>query len=202
MVLLDHYDNCASGGTMDTTDVLREIIRQQLEDVVFFGIYDPEAVTEAIAAGIGAELTLSIGAKLPMPLLPVASTPLTVTGRVRTISAGYYTATGGLSPGLKIFMGNTVVFDTGRLQVILLSRHIEPTAQEMLQVLGIDPAKKQFVAIKSRVHWRADLGRIAREIVECAGVGVCTSDYSQLTFRNVLRPVYPLEPEHEWNGPG
>ena len=44
VVLLDHYDNCASGGTMDTTDTLREIIRQDLDDVVFFGIYDPEAV--------------------------------------------------------------------------------------------------------------------------------------------------------------
>ena len=44
MVLLDHYDNCASGGTMDTTDTLREIIRQDLDDVVFFGIYDPDAV--------------------------------------------------------------------------------------------------------------------------------------------------------------
>jgi microcystin degradation protein MlrC len=201
VVLLDHYDNCASGGTMDTTDVLREIIRQELDDVVFFGIYDPEAVEQAIAAGIGAEVTLSIGAKLPMPLLPVASSPLTVTGRVRTISAGYYTATGGLSPGLKVFMGNTVVLDTGRVQIVLLSRHIEPTAQEMMQVLGIDPAKKKYVAIKSRVHWRADLGRIAREIVECAGVGVCTSDYSQLTFRNVRRPIYPLEPEHAWNMP-
>ena len=41
VVLLDHYDNCASGGTMDTTDTLREIMRQELDDVVFFGIYDP-----------------------------------------------------------------------------------------------------------------------------------------------------------------
>ncbi|MBN8892235.1 MAG: microcystin degradation protein MlrC [Rhodospirillales bacterium 70-18] len=201
VVLLDHYDNCASGGTMDTTDVLREIIRQELDDVVFFGIYDPEAVQQAIAAGIGSTVTLSIGAKLPMPLLPVASSPLTVTGRVRTISAGYYTATGGLSPGLQVFMGTTVVLDTGRVQIVLLSRHVEPTAQEMLQVLGIDPAKKKYVAIKSRVHWRADLGKIAREIVECAGVGVCTSDYGQLTFRNVRRPIFPLDPQHEWNMP-
>jgi microcystin degradation protein MlrC len=202
VVLLDHYDNCASGGTMDTTEVLREIIRQQLDDVVFFGIHDPEAVAACIAAGIGAELTLPIGAKLPMPQLPVASRPLTVTGRVRTISAGYFTATGGLSPGLQVAMGDTVVLDTGRVQIVLLSRHIEPTAQQMMQVLGIEPATKKYVAIKSRVHWRADLGKIAREIVECAGVGVCTSDYSQLTFRNVLRPVYPLEPGHEWNVPG
>jgi microcystin degradation protein MlrC len=93
------------------------------------------------------------------------------------------------------------VLDTGKVQIVLLSRHIEPTAQEMLQVLGIDPSRKTFVAIKSRVHWRADLGKIAREIVECAGVGVCTSDYGQLTFKKVRRPVFPLDPDLNWNRP-
>jgi microcystin degradation protein MlrC len=201
VVLLDHYDNCASGGTMDTTDTLREIVRQELDDVVFFGIYDPEAVEHAVTAGVGATVTLSIGAKLPMPQLPIASRPLTVTGTVQTISSGHFRLRGGLTPGLQIYMGRTVVLDTGRVQIVLLSRHIEPTAQEMLQVLGIDPARKQFVAIKSRVHWRADLGKIAREIVECAGVGVCTSDYAQLRFRKVRRPVFPLEPDLKWNAP-
>jgi microcystin degradation protein MlrC len=201
VVLLDHYDNCASGGTMDTTDTLREIIRQDLDDVVFFGIYDPDAVQQAIQAGVGATVTLAIGAKLAMPQLPVASAPLTVTGTVQTISAGSFRLKGGLTPGLQVFMGTTVVLDTGKVQIVLLSRHIEPTAQEMLQVLGIDPSRKKYVAIKSRVHWRADLGKIAREIVECAGVGVCTSDYGQLTFRKVRRPVFPLDPDLQWNRP-
>jgi microcystin degradation protein MlrC len=201
VVLLDHYDNCASGGTMDTTDTLREIIRQGLDDVVFFGIYDPEAVQQAIRAGVGATVTLSIGAKLPMPQLPVASAPLTVTGTVQTISSGSFRLKGGLTPGLQIYMGTTVVLDIGNVQIVLLSRHIEPTAQEMLQVLGIDPSRKKYVAIKSRIHWRADLGKIAREIVECAGVGVCTSDYGQLTFRRVRRPVFPLDPDLQWNQP-
>jgi microcystin degradation protein MlrC len=195
VVMLDHYDNCASGGTMDTTDTLREIIRQDLDDVVFFGIYDPDVVQQAIQAGVGTTVTLSIGAKLTMPQLPVASEPLTVSGTVQTISAGSFRLKGGLTPGLQVFMGPTVVLDTGKVQIVLLSRHIEPTAQEMLQVLGIDPSRKTFVAIKSRVHWRADLGKIARKIVECAGVGVCTSDYGQLTFRRVRRPVYPLDPD-------
>ncbi len=201
VVLLDHYDNCASGGTMDTTDTLREIIRQDLDDVVFFGIYDPDAVAQAVDAGVGATITLTIGAKLPMPQLPVASAPLTVTGVVQTISSGAFRLKGGLTPGLQIYMGRTVVLDTGKVQVVLLSRHIEPTAQEMLQVLGIDPSRKKYVAIKSRVHWRADLGKIAREIVECAGVGVCTSDYGQLTFHKVRRPVFPLNPDLQWNRP-
>jgi microcystin degradation protein MlrC len=201
VVLLDHYDNCASGGTMDTTEVLAEIMRQGLEDVVFFGIHDPAAVQQAIAAGIGAEVELSIGAKYKMPALPVASKPLPVKGRVRTISAGYFTARGGLAPGLRVFMGPAVVLDTGPIEIVLLSRHVEPTATEMFRILGIEPAERRFVAIKSRVHWRADLGRLAREIVECAGVGVCTSDYGQLQFHNVRRPIFPLDPAMSWNGP-
>ena len=106
---------------MDTTDTLREIIRQDLDDVVFFGIYDPDAVHQAIEAGVGATVTLSIGAKLPMPQLPVASAPLTVTGVVQTISSGSFRLKGGLTPGLQVYMGRTVVLDTGKVQIVLLA---------------------------------------------------------------------------------
>jgi microcystin degradation protein MlrC len=41
IVLLDHYDNCASGGTMDTTVVLAAILREGLDNVAAFAIYDP-----------------------------------------------------------------------------------------------------------------------------------------------------------------
>ena len=70
IVLLDHYDNCASGGTMDTTVVLAEILRQGLDNVAAFAIYDPEAVRQAIAAGVGSEITLSIGGKRPATQMP------------------------------------------------------------------------------------------------------------------------------------
>ena len=36
VLILDHYDNTASGGTMDTTDVLAEVLRQGIEDVAFW----------------------------------------------------------------------------------------------------------------------------------------------------------------------
>ena len=194
VVLLDHYDNCASGGTMDTTEVLAEILHQGLTDVAFFGICDPAAVAQCQAAGVGATVTLSLGGKLPMPALPRSSAPIEVTGTVRTISAGYFVTKEGLSPGLKVFMGPTVVLDTGAVEIVLVTRQIEPVSPDMFRVLGIEPRDKRFLAIKSRVHWRAALGPLAREIVECAGIGVCTSDYSQLTFRNVRRPVFPLDP--------
>jgi len=193
IVLLDHYDNCASGGTMDTTAVLAEMLRQGLEDVAVFATYDPEAVQQAIAAGIGAEITLSIGGKIKMPAIPADGPPLTVTGAVKTISHGRYRNRGPMGRGVQMDMGPTVVLDTGAAEIVLISRHVEPSDLNCLSSLGIDPMQKRYVMLKSRIHWRAGLGPMAKAVVECAGVGVCTSDYGQLQFKNVRRPIYPLD---------
>ena len=193
IVLLDHYDNCASGGTMDTTVVLAEILRQGLADVAAFAIYDPAAVQQAIAAGIGARVILSIGGKLKMPAIPAESLPLTVTGTVKTISNGRYKNRGPMGRGVEMDMGAAVVLDTGAAEIVLISRHVEPSDLNCLTSLGIDPLQKRYVMLKSRIHWRAGLGPLAKAVVECAGVGVCTSDYGQLQFNKVRRPIYPLD---------
>jgi microcystin degradation protein MlrC len=193
IVLLDHYDNCASGGTMDTTAALAEILREGLEDVAVFAIYDPQAVQQAIAAGIGASVTLSIGGKIAMPAIPAESPPLTVSGMVKTISNGRYRNRGPMARGVEMDMGPAVVLDTGAAEIVLISRHVEPSDLNCLLALGIDPMQKRFVMLKSRIHWRAGLGGLARAVVDCAGVGVCTSDYGQLQFNKVRRPIYPLD---------
>jgi microcystin degradation protein MlrC len=193
IVLLDHYDNCASGGTMDTTAVLAAILRGGLDNVAAFAIYDPKAVQQAIAAGIGAEVTLAIGGKLAMPQIPGASPPLNVTGRVKTICDGRFHNKGPMQRGVLTDMGPAVVLDTGKVEIALISRHVEPSDLNCFLALGIDPSQKRYVMLKSRIHWRAGLGPMARTVVECAGHGVCTSDYSQLTFKNVRRPIFPLD---------
>ena len=193
IVLLDHYDNSASGGTMDTTIVLAEILRQGLDNVAAFAIFDPQAVSRAIAAGIGAEITLSIGGKIAMPAIPGKSPPLTVTGTVKTISNGRYRNRGPMARGVLMDMGPSVVIDTGTVEIVLISHHVEPSDLNCLLALGIDPRQKRYVMLKSRIHWRAGLGKLAKAVVDCAGIGVCTSDYGQLEFRKVRRPIYPLD---------
>jgi microcystin degradation protein MlrC len=193
IVLLDHYDNCASGGTMDTTTVLRAILQAGLDNVAAFAIYDPAAVQQAIAAGIGAELALAIGGRLAMPAIPGESRPLTVTGTVKTIANGRFRNKGPMGRGVLTDMGPSVVIDTGAVEIAIISRHVEPSDLNCFYALGIDPMQKRYLMLKSRIHWRAWLGSVAKAVVECAGMGVCTSDYSQLTFRNVRRPIYPLD---------
>ena len=76
---------------------------------------------------------------------------------------------------------------------MLVSNQVEPCDINCFLSLGIDPLQKKYIMLKSRIHWRAGFGDMARAIIECAGVGVCTSDYSQLTFKKVRRPIYPLD---------
>ena len=193
LVLLDHCDNTASGGTMDTTEVLAEVLKQGLDNAVFYAIYDPEAVQQAIAAGIGNEVTLSLGGKLPMPALQETSRPIEVTGRVKLVFDGVFRNRGPMYRGSLNNTGPTVVLDTGKVEIVVVSAHQEPFDLNCLSSVGVDPTQKRYIVLKSRVHWRAGFGDLAREVIECAGVGVTTSDYGKLEFRKVRRPIYPLD---------
>ena len=128
-----------------------------------------------------------------MPAIPGESPPLTVTGTIKTISNGRYKNRGPMARGVAMDMGAAVVLDTGTAEIVLISHHVEPSDLNCLLSLGIDPMQKRYVMLKSRIHWRAGLGTMAKAVVECAGVGVCTSDYGQLKFEKVRRPIYPLD---------
>ncbi len=193
VVLLDHSDNCASGGTMDTMTVLGAILDAGLDDVAAFAVYDPAAVQEMIAAGIGADVTLSLGGKLDMPAIGLAGEPRTVSGRVRLICDGRYRNRGPMARGEMNDMGPTALLDTGKVQIVVISNHVEPHDLAAFTAVGIAPEVKRFVMLKSRIHWRAGLSHLAHAVVECAGSGVCTSDYAALNFKNVRRPIYPLD---------
>ena len=197
VVLLDHYDNAASGGTQDTMTVLDAILDAGLEDVAAFAICDPEAVQALIAAGVGNAATVRLGGKLDMPSIDKRGEPREVTGTVKLISDGLYRNLGPASTGLLMDMGPTVVFDTGKVEIVVISRQQEPNDKNAFLSLGIDPARKKYLMLKSRIHYRAGFRDIAKEVIECAGTGVCTSDYDQLTFRNVRRPIYPLDLANE-----
>jgi microcystin degradation protein MlrC len=193
VVLLDHSDNCASGGTMDTMTVLGAILDAGLDDVAAFAIFDPQAVQQMVAAGVGEQVTLSLGGKLDMPAIGLKGEPRTVSGTVRLICDGEYRNYGPMARGEFNDMGPTAVLDTGKVKIVVISNHVEPHDLAAFTAVGIAPERQRFVMLKSRIHWRAGLRSLAHAVVECAGTGVCTSDYAALAFKNVRRPIYPVD---------
>jgi microcystin degradation protein MlrC len=85
------------------------------------------------------------------------------------------------------------VLDMGKVEIVIVSTQVEPYDLNCFLSLGIDPRLKRYVMLKSRVHWRAGLGDLANSVIECSGVGVCTSDYSTLNFSKIRRPIFPLD---------
>jgi microcystin degradation protein MlrC len=193
IVLLDHSDNCASGGTMDTMTVLGAMLDAKLDDAAAFAVFDPHAVQVMARAGVGAEVTLPLGGKLHMPSIGLKGEPRTLTGRVRLLSDGVYRNYGPMARGETNHMGPTAVFVAGGIQIVVISNHVEPHDLAAFHAVGIAPERLKYLMLKSRVHWRAGLRPLARGIVECAGTGVCTSDYALLNFKHVRRPIYPLD---------
>jgi microcystin degradation protein MlrC len=193
ILLIDHADNCASGGTQDTMAVVAEVLRQGLNDVAVGAIRDPEAVQKMVLAGVGSRLTLQLGGKMDMPSIGRKGEPLEVTGIVKVISDGEFVVQGPMYTGVKMSMGKTAVLDTGSLQFVVIENNHEPFDLGMFRSVGIEPTVKQYLLLKSRIHYRAGFKPIANHIVECNGVGVTGSDYSQFRFEKVRRPIFPLD---------
>ena len=144
VVLLDHCDNAASGGSMDNTTVLAEILRQGLDNVAFYAIYDPDAAQQAARAGVGQTVTLSLGGKIQAPALRQPNLPLEVTGRVKLVFDGLYRSRGPMGRGTLNDTGLTVVIDTGRVEIVVISGHQEPYDVNCLLSAGIDPTQKRY----------------------------------------------------------
>ena len=193
IVLVDHGDNTASGGTQDVMSVIEEVMRQGLDDVVAGPICDPATVKRLVEAGTAASVTLDLGGRIDMPQINLPGKPLSVTGKVTRITDGEFVVTGPMATGTRVRMGRTAVLDTGAMQIVVAERRSEPFDTGVFTHCGIDPRRKKYVLIKSRQHFRAGFEPIARHIVLCDGDGCTSSDLSLFTFKNRRRPLYPFE---------
>jgi microcystin degradation protein MlrC len=194
ILLVDHGDNTASGGTQDVMSVIEEVMRQGLTDVVAGPICDPPSVARILAAGTAASVTLPLGGRVDMPQINLAGKPFPVTGRVARITDGEFVVTGPMATGTRVRMGKTAVLDTGAVQIVISSGRSEPFDLGVFTHCGIDPRRKRYVLIKSRQHFRAGFEPIARHIVLCDGDGVTSSDLKLFTYKRRPRPLYPFDP--------
>jgi microcystin degradation protein MlrC len=193
VILLDHADNCASGATQDTMHVLRAALDLGLAGIAMGPVRDPEAVGKMIEAGVGNRVTLEVGGKSDMPAIARKGEPMRLTGIVRNVTDGQYTITGPQFTGMRCHMGRTAVLDTGAAQVVVTERNQEPWDRGVFESVGIRPEKQRYLLLKSRMYYRPVFLPIARGAVLCDGVGVASSDWKQFTYRNIRRPIYPLD---------
>lgn len=197
ILLADVADNTGAGASGDDTGILRALIASGARSAVLVPLYDPDVVAEAVRAGVGATISVDIGGKVDR----LGAEPLRVEAYVRAITDGWYTNLGPMSTGARTTMGITAVLVIGGhdgIEVVCTSVQRSPHDVQMLRSVGIEPGRRQVVVIKSSVHYRADFGPLAREVLEVDAGGLATADWARLPFRRIRRPIFPLDPAMIW----
>src|SRR5690606_34091564 len=78
VVLAESGDNPTGGGVGDRAEVLAALIARDAQGVIFAGIADRAATDAAYAAGVGANVSLHIGASLDASSTPVETEAVVV----------------------------------------------------------------------------------------------------------------------------
>ncbi len=193
VILADGSDNMNSGAPGDSTCLLREMLRQEIQCVALLPMVDPEAVEAAIGVGIGSEVTLLVGGKRDH----IFSHPVEVTGRVTRTGDGQVRSTGHLP--IAFDMGRTVLLEVGSIKIVL-SEHPGPSHEpEVYQHLDLDPCRAQIVVVKTPVGFRVAYRSIMKQalIVDCPGLS--TPHLESLDYVRVPRPLFPFDDIPGWH---
>ncbi len=189
VILADGSDNPGGGAPCDGTEMLRALVDAKAPNSAVVAIADPEAVAAAIEAGVGNEVTLTVGGKTDNR----HGAPLALTGYVRMISDGRYVNQGPMHTGIKVNRGRTVVFVVGDVEVILVERRTQPYDMQAMRSVGIEPSEKLMIGLKSAVHFRADYGPVATTVYDLDTPGVHSPNLYKYDYKRVRRPIWPLD---------
>src|SRR5690606_3228317 len=150
-----------------------ELIRQDAEGVAFGLINDPESAAACHAAGEGARVRLTLGGRSVPP-------PLALEARVLRLSDGRYVNEGPMARGNRSDVGPTALVEVGRgIEIVIVSRKTQAYDRMLFRHLGVEPAQRRIIALKSSVHFRADFESIAEEVIVVAAPGPVTADPSE-----------------------
>ncbi len=200
VLLLDHSDNVMSGGTCDTTDILAAAIANHVTPILVGPICDPQTVHRLWKLRPTDVVRIDLGNRIPLPHLEAKKKPLSLVGVVRARSDGEFVVTGPIYTGAKVSMGRTVLFDTVDALIVICEQRTEPFDMGIFSCVGVDPAKYDYLLLKSRMYCRPVFGAMAKGLVECDSDkgGPTSSNYALFSFEHLRRPVFPLNATTEF----
>lgn len=189
VVISDTQDNPGAGGDSDTMGMAHALVQGGAARAAIGVIVDPAAAAAAHAAGEGATISLSLGAKSGIP----GDRPLTGTFLVETLSDGCFVAPGPFYGGSRMNLGPSACLRIGDVRIVVGSRKAQMADQAMYRQVGIEPTEQAILVNKSSVHFRADFEPIAETILVCAAPGPMPVDPAALPWRR-LRPGLRTSP--------
>jgi microcystin degradation protein MlrC len=185
VIVADPADNAGGGAASDNTSILRALLERKAERAAIGPIWDPVATSLCFNAGVGASFRLRIGGKLS------ASSGEPVDELVQVV--GLRAACVQTFGPVKVATGDCAAVRIGGIDVVLCSIRVQAFGTDLFTNVGIDPATRAVVVVKSTNHFLAAFGPIAAKVLYVESDGPLRSDYRQMPYLKVRRPIWPLD---------
>ncbi|MBX5000632.1 M81 family metallopeptidase [Rhizobium lentis] len=176
VVLAESGDNPTGGGVGDRAEVLAELIARGAQGVVFAGIADKAATEACYAAGVGAELTLSVGASLDAK----GSKPVTA-----YVTVKFLHQTADLSD-------RQAVVSIGGIDLVLSAKRRPYHNIVDFTRLDLHPERAKIIVVKSG-YLSPDLAPIANPNLMALSPGVVDQFVERLPRLRKQHPTYPFD---------
>ena len=207
ILLVDLGDDPGSACPADSPAVLESLLRCGAQDCAVT-IRDAEAVHAGIAAGVGAELSITVGGKIDQRFYQ----PLKVTGQVKSIDDGRYMICGpthggwGREVNKETFreanVGKRIVLRIGNKIDVICSQRQTGKDRDFFKSAGILLEEKQILVVKSNQAHRASFDPVVAGTIELDTPGVSTVNYASLPYRHLRRPIWPIDETMRWAASG
>ena len=190
LVIADYADNPGAGGYGDSTELLRALLEAGVRNACFGPMVDGEISQELRSAVIGERVHIMLGGKTDPRF---GGGPLALEAELVSLSDGRFTGDGPMIHGLSGSFGPSAVLRIGGVEVLVVTIARQILDLQQFRTFGIEPQRKHIVALKSMQHFRAAFDPIAGQVIVCDSGALCTPRYHRLPYRNVPRPIFPLD---------
>jgi microcystin degradation protein MlrC len=192
-VLSESADSTGSGSPGDGVAVLSRLLALPVRERCLATVVDPAAVARALEAGVGQDVTVPVGGARDARY----STPVTLAGRVRTLSDGRFTFSDRKSRGAEGQMGRAAVIEAGRVAVLVTERPAFTFDPALYRAVGLEPADARIVVVKSPLQFRDGYAAMARALWVVDTPGPSTARLDRLAWHRVSRPLFPFDDDFE-----
>ena len=157
-----------------------------IENAALGLLYDPAAVAICHQAGDGAVIDLQVGGNISA----YSGRPLKLRCVVMAIRKA---AVMTVMESARFAMGDTAWIRVGSIDVVLCSHRVQMYAPDGFRHIGIEPAERRVIVVKSSRHFRAFFGDIAQKIVDVDTPGAIRFDFASLPYKNLTKARYPRD---------
>lgn len=189
VVIAEISDNSGGGAPGDGTYLLRALLEANAPNTAFGFITDAEVARAAHDAGAGASINISLGGKSD----DLHGKPIATTAYVKVLTDGRFRLTNPMGAGSEVDLGRMARLVIGNVDVLVASERAQTLDPEVFLLHGIDVTRYTVVALKSQQHFRGGFAGVAGAIIRTDSPGATTSTLTNLPYRRVTRPIWPLD---------